>query len=229
MLKPIAEHGVFSFLPIEYGKSVLGAPLQYFPGKENSNWLVMAGVHGEEAEGVFLLSRILRSLKAPLASASVILSVNPDGLSQGTRGNARGVDLNRNFPTKNWKNGVNLSRPWIEAKPEIELSSGAYPASEPETSYLVQLIENLKPKGILSIHAPLACIDCPEKSKTVEDLEKVFSLPWVEDVGYPTPGSFGSWCKEKAIPCITLELPRMPAEVIARDYQIPFTEFLMNL
>ncbi|MEE1068738.1 MAG: murein tripeptide amidase MpaA [Fibrobacteraceae bacterium] len=228
MLKPVAEHGIFSFKYHEYGTSVLGAPLLYFPAEKKTEWLVMAGFHGEEPEGVFLLSRILRSLKKPFPFTSVILAVNPDGLSLGTRGNVNGVDLNRNFPTQNWQAQKHFSRPILESEPEIELSAGNAAASEPETKYLIQLIESLSPKAVLSIHAPLACVDSKERSDAVVALEKIFSIPWVEDIGYETKGSFGTWCAEKAIPCITLELPRKSGEEIIRDFQSEFTEFLKS-
>jgi protein MpaA len=71
-------------------------------------------------------------------------------------------------------------------------------------------------------------VDSKERSDAVVALEKIFSIPWVEDIGYETKGSFGTWCAEKAIPCITLELPRKSGEEIIRDFQSEFTEFLKN-
>ncbi|MCD8726117.1 M14 family zinc carboxypeptidase, partial [Klebsiella pneumoniae] len=40
--------------------------------------------------------------------------VNPDGCQLGLRANARGVDLNRNFPAANWKQGETVYR-WNSA------------------------------------------------------------------------------------------------------------------
>ena len=90
------------------------------------------------------------------------------------------------------------------------------------------MIQKLSPEQILAIHSPLACIDSLKRTPVVLALEKVFSLPWVEDIGYPTPGSLGSWCKENKVECITLELPRQSGEEIVRDYQKGFTEILIN-
>ncbi len=228
MFRSIAEQGTFSLKFKRYGTSVLGAPLYYLPSVLKTELLVIAGIHGEEAEGVFLLSRIIRSLNQPLEKTAFVLAANPDGLFLGTRANANGVDLNRNWPTKNWKKDKCFSRPYLESKPEIELSAGIYRASEPETKALLDLIQKLSPEQILAIHSPLACIDSLKRTPVVLALEKVFSLPWVEDIGYPTPGSLGSWCKENKVECITLELPRQSGEEIVRDYQKGFTEILMN-
>lgn len=228
MIKPVSEHGKFSISFQQYGTSVLGSPLFYVPAKIKTKLLVMAGMHGEETEGVFLLSRILRSLENAFDFVSVILTTNPDGAFLGTRGNKNGVDLNRNWPTKNWDSNPCLSRPFIEASAEIELSPGEFPNSEPETFYLKNLIENLSPELIISIHSPLACVDSKKKSTVVESLSNIFSVPWVKDIGYPTPGSFGTYCEEQEIPCITLELPRNAAEIIVRDTQQNFRDFLLS-
>jgi len=84
----------------------------------------------------------------------------------------------------------------------------------------------LRPRSILSMHAPLGCVDAPERTMLVAALQGVFGLPWVPDVGYETPGSLGTWCNENATECVTLELPRMSLELLYDRYGEAFAQFL---
>ena len=220
----------------EYGRSVLGTALRYIPCSGSCRLLVIAGIHGEEPETTFLLSRCLRAFDKPFNSVAFILCANPDGMTLGTRCNANGVDLNRNFPTQNWSADPIYCRSVLESPRDTKLSPGAAPASEPETAALLDLIRNLSPDTILSMHAPIACVDAPERTSLVQSLCEVFGLPWIPDIGYPTPGSLGTWCKEnrlegkqKSPECITLELPRMSLEALFDRYGENFTSLLSLL
>lgn len=224
-----SERGTLKFKMLDFGRSVSGIPLRYIPAAGEPKTLVIAGTHGEEGETVFFLSRALRALKTLPKNAAFILAANPDGLLLGTRGNAHGVDLNRNFPTKNFTLGKTLSRPTLEAKRELKLLTGTGKAPEPETASLIKLIQALKPQTIISIHSPIGCIDAPERTELVRNLESLFKMKWLPDIGYPTPGSLGTWCKENGIFCVTLELDRRSGEELVRDFAEPFASFLLRL
>lgn len=203
----IIGSGTVSIPPLEFGQSRLGLPLHvYQPLNGLSSTLVLAGQHGEEAEGTVLLSRALRSLTTALA-VHVILCANPDGAIAGTRGNSAGVDLNRNFPTADWTPEPVKHRWFHDAEQSVVLSPGASSVSEPETKSLVQYIDTHTIKTIITLHGPLACIDDPEQSALGMWLSKETGLPLVPDIGYPTPGSLGTWGKEQGVHIITYELP----------------------
>jgi protein MpaA len=111
------------------------------------------------------LSCALRTLKPELRRHHVVLAVNPDGCQLGLRANARGVDLNRNFPAANWKEGETVYR-WNSAaeQRDVVLLTGEKPGSEPETQALCQLIHQIHPAWVVSFHDPLACIEDPGHS-----------------------------------------------------------------
>ncbi|SDK75809.1 protein MpaA [Catalinimonas alkaloidigena] len=207
-LRPQSERGTFDLIPETYGRSVAGTALEVFlPPQKPIQYLLLAAHHGDEPETTVLLSTALRSiLPAQLASA-VVLAVNPDALARGTRGNLNGVDLNRNFPTKDWSPAPVHHRWHQDSDPRaVALSPGSAPLSEPENQALVALVKRLQPKMIVTFHAPLACVDDPADTPLGRLLSDMTGLPHVADVGYATPGSFGTWAQEQGQPLITFEL-----------------------
>jgi len=213
----------------QYGSSVLGAPLLYFPATAISSHagLIIAGTHGDENAAIVTLSCALRTLEPGARRHHVVLAVNPDGCQLGLRANANGVDLNRNFASTNWQEGETVYR-WNSQADErdVIISTGQTPASEPETQALCQLINTLQPAWIVSFHDPLGCIEDPHHSELGLWLAEGFQLPLVSDIGYATPGSFGSWCAEHALPCITAEFPPVSADEASERYLDTMTDLL---
>lgn len=182
------------------GRSVEGRPLTcYVWGDGARSVLIMASIHGTEGAGTPLVEKLMEWLPAhreqwAAYTVWVLPVANPDGLAARQRFNARGIDLNRNFPAANREDNERF---------------GLTPLSEPESQALAALIERIQPEWIVSIHQPLNCVDYdgPEPAATLaERLAAGTGLP-VKKLG-ARPGSLGAWFGETlGRPILTLELP----------------------
>jgi protein MpaA len=173
-----------------------------YVGKGKTYVMVLGAIHGDEASSASVVESfatlIAKNDLIQDMTIIVIPVVNPDGLRSQTRTNDNGVDVNRNFPATNWK---------AESK-RTRYYPGEKPSSEPETRALMQLIQKSPPKLIISVHAPFHCVnwDGPAQ-KIAEKMAEASGYPVCADIGYPTPGSLGSYVgKDLNIPIITLEL-----------------------
>ena len=191
-----------------YGKSVQGSPLEVAHLGTGPNRTLFFGVfHGDEPAGELVLERLIEYLiKTPteLQGQSVVVCpvVNPDGLKAETRVNARKVDINRNFPAKNWSGEDQGTRYW----------GGPAPASEPETQAVIALLESYRPHKIVTLHAPLLNVNYDGPAgELAKRMSALNGYPVEPDIGYPTPGSFGNYIgRERKVPTITLEFPEGP-------------------
>ncbi len=173
-----------------------------YVGNGKTYVMVLGAIHGDEASSASVVESfatvVARSDVVKDMTVIVIPVVNPDGLRSRTRTNDNGVDINRNFPATNWKAETKRTRYY----------PGEKPSSEPETRALIQLIQKSPPKLIISVHAPLHCMnwDGPAQ-KVAEVMAEASGYPVCQDIGYTTPGSLGSYVgKDLNIPIITLEL-----------------------
>ena len=201
-----SQMGVIPHASEVFGESRDGNPLTvWLPARTKPEILLLASMHGDESETTVVLSDALRSIRAESLKNAAVLCANPDGLVRGTRGNANGVDLNRNFPASNWSPEPVFYKSQRNGPRDIRLSPGPHPASEPETRALLSLLDRLRPRAVITLHAALACIDDADDSFLGRQLAERTGLP-LEPVTYPTPGSFGSWAQEHELNLVTYEL-----------------------
>lgn len=225
-LRPRSEWGTFALEPTTYGRSQMGIPLEVWRPARTCSLLLFAGIHGEEPETTFALSRALRQLSGSSPHCAAVCAANPDGLIRGTRGNARGVDLNRNFPTGDWQPNSVAHRSTLEDPRDVELSPGSHAGSEPETRALIDLIDELRPERVVALHAPLGCINDSNRSPLGLWLAEQTGMPQVDDVGYATPGSFGTWGTERDLLVITYEFPLTTTDALVREHVPVLVELL---
>jgi protein MpaA len=182
------------------GRTVNNRLIEYsVHGTGSQTVLILGAIHGSEPTSAILVGELQEYLvKKPqpafLTTRRVVLVpvANPDGLAEGIRSNADGVDLNRNFPTANRVNSLQF---------------GLQSLTEPESQVLTRLIDQYKPARIVSVHQPLACIDYDGPAlELAEQMAQAANLP-VRKLG-AMPGSLGSFAGETlGIPIITFELP----------------------
>ena len=167
--------------------------------------LLIGGVHGDEPEGVELACRTLDWLKTETSKNPtavypwiVIPCLNPDGYRKNQRVNANGVDLNRNYP----------SRDWTKSYKEPRYFPGHSPGSELEIKSLTTLIAETQPLLIIHCHSWHPCIvyagDAARTYATA--LSETTGYELKNDIGYPTPGSLSSYAwGDHRIPVICIE------------------------
>jgi protein MpaA len=144
--------------------------------------LVVGCIHGNEPAGTHVITRLARGPIVPGVDLWLIPSINPDGQAAGTRQNARGVDLNRNFP---WR--------WRPLGPRgTQQYAGPHALSEPESRIAHSLIAHRHPAITIWFHQPLDVVDESGGSLALERrFARLAGLPLRRLPRYP--GSAASW------------------------------------
>ena len=127
-------------------KTLQGREIALYGNGGKCKNLIIGVFHGDEPQGKFLIEKYLENNSE--SSLYFIPCLNPDGMAVMKRTNASGVDLNRNFPTNNWQ---------YSAKDEF--FGGESPASEIETKFVMEILDEYKPQLILTLHAPFKVVN----------------------------------------------------------------------
>jgi protein MpaA len=136
------------------GHSVRGRPITawHLGEQKKPKVLLVATMHGNEGAPRQILAALRDGKPIRGINLWVLPVYNPDGLAAGTRHNAHGVDLNRNFPYH-----------WADLDGSYE--SGPHAASEPETRAMMRFLRKIRPDRIISFHQPLHGVDTDTKSQ----------------------------------------------------------------
>lgn len=201
------------FAPI--GRSVLGRPIlaRSWPGAGPAV-LLLGAIHGDEPLGAFCLAFLARELDLlrQLPRAVWMIPVaNPDGFLAGRQNNVHLVDLNRNFPAKNWGPA---HRP--------RHFPGTRAASEPETRALMAAIESSRATRLIALHSPFRTVNYDGPARALaERMAQRNGYGASADIGYPTPGSLGSlYGVDQGHEVITLEIPPMSPQAAWRENRL---------
>jgi murein peptide amidase A len=117
--------------------------------------LAVGCIHGNECAGIAVARQLARIVPPEEADLWIVPELNPDGAAAGTRGNAHGVDLNRNFPWR-WQPLSGL------------FYSGPHPLSEPESRIAYHLISRLRPHISIWFHQHMDVVDESGGSVAIE-------------------------------------------------------------
>lgn len=187
--------------PEEIGRSVQNRPIvaqRLGPGGARRTVLVVGCIHGNECAGLPVIER-LRRRPPPGVEFWLIPTVNPDGRALHTRGNAHGVDLNRNFPA-GWRRIPRPSR----------YHSGTRPESEPETRAMMRFLRRERPQLSIWFHQPEVNVRDPDRSTAARVYARLVGLPF-RPLASP-PGTATRWQKrgDPRAEAFVVELPAGP-------------------
>lgn len=186
------------------GTSVLGRPIQARvlgdPAAPH-RVLIVGCVHGTERAGI-AITKALRDATPPAQTAWWIVdTVNPDRCTGGRRlrGNAHGVDLNRNAPYR-WRH---------LDPPGGTYYAGPRASSEPETRAVLGLVRRIHPDVTVWFHQHARLVDTSRGSRTIiRAYARRVGLPAID---YGTrPGSLSTW-QSHAFPHDTAFVVELPA------------------
>jgi murein peptide amidase A len=171
LLLPPATTQAADGRPAVIGKRVIGTSVQgrkivaWHLGERGRKKVVLISLmHGNEPAPRRILMNLVDGAPVHDLDLWVVPVYNPDGFARRTRKNARGVDLNRNYPYR-----------WIRQGGSYD--SGPEPRSEPETRAMIRFLARVRPAYVLSFHQPLHAVDVTERPKFSRTVARALGLP----------------------------------------------------
>lgn len=196
----------YSLSTIGYSRE--GRPINaYYFGSGGKTILFTGAIHGSEASSYATMSSWISELDAnarqiPAGKQVVVVPMmSPDGYYKYGRFNAKKVNLNRNWPTNNWKKDGG--------------AGGPSPLSEPETKALANLTQRLAPSFVATYHAQGRIVnsnDIGSSRRLGQNYAATVGYRFVADAqtvevfGEAITGTYEDWLKERGTPCILMEL-----------------------
>ena len=175
--------------------------------------LVVGCIHGNECAGVAIVRRLEQMTPPKGVDLWLVESFNPDGQAAGTRVNARGVDLNRNFPVG-----------WLPLDGVFD--SGARPLSEPESRIAYRLILRLRPAVSIWFHQHMSLVDGSGGDRALERrFARLVGLPFVRLARYP--GSVTTW-ENSVLPGRTAFVVELPAGALSAAQAARFAAAVLD-
>lgn len=163
--------------------------------------LVVGCIHGDEPAGMAIADALANGAQPRELDLWIVRDLNPDGVAAGTRQNAHGVDLNRNF---HWR--------W---KPlEGYFDAGSRPLSEPESRIAVRLVSTIRPQVAIWFHQHLNVVDESGGSVAVERRFAALAGMRLARLARE-PGSAVGW-ENHAVPSGTAFAVELPAGTLPR-------------
>jgi murein peptide amidase A len=162
--------------------------------------LVVGCIHGNERAGVAIAKRLISTALPVETDLWIVTDLNPDGTAAGTRRNAHGVELNRNFP-------------WHWQRLSGTYFSGPRPLSEPETRIAYRLIERVRPSVSIWFHQHLNLVDDSTGNRSLEQrFARAAGLRLAPLT--PEPGSAVTW-ESHRFPHASSFVVELPAGTLA--------------
>jgi len=151
--------------------------------------LIVGSIHGDEPEGMRVVRRLDRLAELGIKSVDLwtIRTVNPDGIARGSRGNSRGVDLNRNFPHR--------FDPTLNGGYE----SGPEPLSEPESRTIARIAWGRNFDLSIWYHQPWGrtLVPCGPTARFARRYARLSGLEAEPGCDRPYPGSVSDWMRHR--------------------------------
>lgn len=201
---------------IDIGKSTDGLPiLAYSFGNGENTILYIAGIHGNEISGKYLMDSWIDELEKNINNIPsnkkiiIIPAINPDGIASNKRNNYNNVDLNRNFDTTDWQTDI-----FSPSNQLINGGGGPSPMSEIETQIIVSFIMQCQPRLTLLFHSSANLLLANEAGNSITYAEAYSNLSGYRNTtfesnsfNYIITGTLEGWMSEKLnLPAVLIEL-----------------------